>query len=185
MKNEIRKNINERIRSLDSFHKKEKSLLAIKNLSHLLKDLFATKNEISLGLYAPLSDELDCREIEFEMNISPCFPATDPNGNMLFKSSPYGDLIESKDFGVTILSPRAEAKVVTPEALLIPARAFDLKGGRLGRGKGYYDKYLEKFSYFKIGIGFDEQILDEVPMSDHDVYMDFVVTDKRIIKVKK
>jgi 5-formyltetrahydrofolate cyclo-ligase len=61
----------------------------------------------------------------------------------------------------------------------VPGVAFDRRGGRLGFGKGYYDRLLSqsKPTSKKIGLAFDCQILGEVPMGPHDVFMDLVVTE--------
>ena len=60
---------------------------------------------------------------------------------------------------------------------LVPGMAFDLSGGRLGRGKGYYDKLLPNLNAFKVGLAFDFQILDKIVCVSHDVLMDEVVCD--------
>lgn len=64
---------------------------------------------------------------------------------------------------------------------LIPGLAFDKYGHRLGRGGGYYDRLLKHSKGCKIGIGYDWQIIEQVPASGHDVNMDLVVTDKRTV----
>lgn len=63
---------------------------------------------------------------------------------------------------------------------IIPGIAFGKDGSRLGFGKGYYDKFLECFSGIKIGICYDFQIFDTLPVSKHDINMDIIVTEKRI-----
>jgi 5-formyltetrahydrofolate cyclo-ligase len=67
-----------------------------------------------------------------------------------------------------------------PDLLLIPGLAFDLRGGRLGKGKGFYDRYLAGVRGLKAGVGYDVQITDKnLPLDAHDQPMDAVVTDKR------
>ncbi len=61
---------------------------------------------------------------------------------------------------------------------VLPGMAFDSKGNRLGRGKGYYDKLLPKLDVNTIGICFDFQYVDEVPTDSHDIPMDVVVTEE-------
>lgn len=68
------------------------------------------------------------------------------------------------------------------DVVLVPGVAFDRCGHRLGRGKGYYDKILRLTSACKIGICFGFQLLDEVPVEEHDIQMDCVVTDNGGIK---
>lgn len=64
------------------------------------------------------------------------------------------------------------------DIILIPGVAFDGKGGRLGRGGGYYDRLLCKAGkVLKIGLCFREQLVKKVPMKAHDVRVDRVITD--------
>lgn len=61
------------------------------------------------------------------------------------------------------------------DLVVVPGLAFDRKGNRLGRGKGYYDRLLKGYEGHKLGIGFDFQLLDAVPADAHDVRMDGVI----------
>ena len=67
------------------------------------------------------------------------------------------------------------------DVILVPALAFDLKLNRMGFGKGYYDKLLSDFCGVKIGLCYDFQITDTVFPEAHDVPMDIIITEKRII----
>jgi len=69
----------------------------------------------------------------------------------------------------------------TPQVIVIPGVAFGLCKNRIGYGKGFYDSYLKNKKTFKIGIAFDFQITENVPCESHDVQMDLIVTEKRII----
>jgi len=74
------------------------------------------------------------------------------------------------------------------DAFILPGLAFDPRGGRLGYGKGIYDGILSKAkpSTIKIGICYDWQILDELlPVEPHDMCVDWVVSDKRVINCKQ
>lgn len=66
---------------------------------------------------------------------------------------------------------------------IIPGVAFDEKGGRLGSGRGNYDRMLPKLpnTSRKVSIAFTEQIIPQVPMESHDKYVDIIITDHRII----
>ena len=59
---------------------------------------------------------------------------------------------------------------------LVPGLAFDKLGYRLGRGKGYYDRLLRDSRGIKIGIAFDWQIVDRLPVERHDVPVQFLIT---------
>lgn len=75
----------------------------------------------------------------------------------------------------------------TPDLLdliITPAVAFDIDKYRIGYGAGYYDRFFVslKKDMLKIGVGFDEQLISEVPREPHDIQLDYVLTDKRFIK---
>ncbi|MDE6369732.1 MAG: 5-formyltetrahydrofolate cyclo-ligase, partial [Muribaculaceae bacterium] len=69
------------------------------------------------------------------------------------------------------------------ELMVIPAVAFDRKGNRLGRGKGFYDRLLSSSKATKIGVGYEFQLFDSIPSEPHDVAMDMVITQKTVIKL--
>ncbi|MEW6713743.1 MAG: 5-formyltetrahydrofolate cyclo-ligase [Nitrospirota bacterium] len=77
---------------------------------------------------------------------------------------------------------------------IIPGIGFDLKGNRLGYGAGYYDKLLshksKRLSKTKgrittIALAFEEQIAEKIPSEPHDIRVDLIVTDKRVINCKE
>ncbi|MDE6380881.1 MAG: 5-formyltetrahydrofolate cyclo-ligase [Muribaculaceae bacterium] len=69
------------------------------------------------------------------------------------------------------------------ELMVVPAVAFDRKGNRLGRGKGFYDRLLSTSKATKIGVGYEFQLFDSIPSEPHDVAMDMVITQKTLIKL--
>ncbi|MCH5227848.1 MAG: 5-formyltetrahydrofolate cyclo-ligase [Muribaculaceae bacterium] len=64
------------------------------------------------------------------------------------------------------------------ELVVVPAVAYDKKGRRLGRGKGFYDRFLRHTRATKVGVGYEFQLLDELPTEPHDISMDIIVTQK-------
>lgn len=71
------------------------------------------------------------------------------------------------------------------EMVVVPAVAFDRKGKRLGRGKGFYDRFLQTTKATKVGVGYEFQLMDELPTEPHDVAMDIVITQNTTIIVAK
>ncbi len=67
---------------------------------------------------------------------------------------------------------------------LVPGVGFGLNGGRLGRGKGYYDRLLARISGWKCGVAFDWQVVPHLPVEPHDVCMDYLVTPTRWHEVR-
>ncbi len=68
------------------------------------------------------------------------------------------------------------------DLIVVPGVAFSRDGARLGNGAGYYDRLLAEVrnDCVLIGIAYEAQLFDEVPMDEHDVYMDFVLTEKQL-----
>jgi len=98
------------------------------------------------------------------------------------------DELELGQFGI-MTPPFGEGKndyIGDIELLLIPGVSYDLKGGRIGYGGGFYDRTLYKLAKlpFIVALAYDFQVLDEVPMLPHDVRINAVVTEKRVIILK-
>lgn len=76
-----------------------------------------------------------------------------------------------------ILEPQNKPYEGDFDLVIVPGVAFDPQGNRMGRGKGYYDRFLVKYpAVKKIGICFDFQLVDEIPAEPHDIRMDEVVS---------
>jgi 5-formyltetrahydrofolate cyclo-ligase len=92
----------------------------------------------------------------------------------LFKG--LNSLVTSSSF--RIQEPLTE-ELVDPlkiDFAIIPGIAFDRKGNRLGRGKGFYDRFLKQTKAYKVAVGYDFQILDDIPVSPLDIPVDMVIT---------
>lgn len=81
-------------------------------------------------------------------------------------------------FGIE--EPSDEAALCPPaeiELMIVPGVAFTAAGDRMGRGKGYYDKYLSQsdFRGYTIGVGYVHQLLDQLPVEPHDRQLDEVI----------
>ncbi len=73
------------------------------------------------------------------------------------------------------------------DLVVTPGLGFDKKGNRLGRGGSYYDRFFAnpELNAKKCGFAFDEQLIDAIPVSEHDVSVDFLVTDKEIVYINE
>ena len=81
---------------------------------------------------------------------------------------------------VHILQPRAIRRVQPKDVnlMIVPAMAFDRRGNRLGHGHGHYDRLMAKCPGYKVGLSFEVQMVDEVPVEALDVAVDLVVTEQ-------
>lgn len=88
-------------------------------------------------------------------------------------------------YGIYEPSVIQPADICDMDAVLVPALAFDRFGGRMGFGKGYYDRLLAEKDCVKVGLCYDFQLLDKIPTEPHDVAMNYIITDKEIVKAGK
>ena len=93
--------------------------------------------------------------------------------------------IETGKYGIrTVRNPQIYSCVEDIELVLTPGLAFTLNGGRMGLGKGYYDRFLaQAVNAVKIGITLMPQVVGKLPLEAHDIMMDYIVTEKGIISV--
>lgn len=134
-----------------------------------------------IGGFAPILHE-PVWSLELTSKARMAFPSFDEQ--MLFKFASFEDLEKRTDFGVEILGPEEKAEEVVPDILLVPGLSFSLKGERLGRGKGFYDRYLERFKGIKVGICYECQICKELPTEAHDQKVNFIITEKNIYRIR-
>ncbi len=88
-------------------------------------------------------------------------------------------------FGIHEPPGEAKCELKQFDVVVIPGLAFDLHGGRLGRGGGFYDRLLSSLSGNFIGFCFDEQVVGEVPKMEHDMHVHKIFTDERVIECRK
>ncbi len=97
-----------------------------------------------------------------------------------------GEFVSGK-FGLREPGPMALAVDPKEMALcFVPLVAFDPEGFRLGQGKGYYDRFLERFPGKKVGVGFSwQEAAGHIPVEAHDQPMEMVVTERGILEFSK
>jgi 5-formyltetrahydrofolate cyclo-ligase len=120
-----------------------------------------------------------------------CVPCTD-DGDKSMVASRILDLGADLELGnYDIPEPKEEClRPIAAEEIdvvLMPGVAFDLSGGRLGYGGGYYDRFLEKCGprCALIAVAFEIQIIEHVPCADHDHHIHKVVTESRVIDCRE
>lgn len=174
-----------RLASLSDQEYLKLSLKVSMQLKNLLNDQFVIQQHLVIGVFAPIEKEpkwfLDMDEAIEKLTAYPAYA----KDKMVFRLAIRSELEMNQDFGVGILGPNESAKEVTPNIVIVPGLGFTKDGARLGRGKGFYDRYLEDKSVIKIGIGFEMQIEQDIPSEPHDVKMDFLVTDQRVLKINR
>ncbi len=88
------------------------------------------------------------------------------------------DLLEAAPWGS--VQPRGDAAELVPDVLIVPLVGFTARGQRLGQGGGHYDRYLAQHPHIlPIGLAWDCQLVDELPVEPHDIALKGVVTPTR------
>jgi 5-formyltetrahydrofolate cyclo-ligase len=168
------------LRSIDPKDIEEKSIKISQRLCHFIKDLhnsnYSSKDVLQVGAYCPIAREVrwqlgwEYDKAEFS------FPRTFEDYSMKFYQASLDELKE-QNWGVSLENSSIESQ---PDALIIPGLLFNKKGQRLGRGAGFYDRFLETYKGPKICVAFEEQIVESIICDEHDCEWDYLVTNKDI-----
>ncbi|MDL1982838.1 MAG: 5-formyltetrahydrofolate cyclo-ligase [Deltaproteobacteria bacterium] len=116
--------------------------------------------------------------------ILPAFDIKKHKIKLMKVDDPDNDLITGPK---GILEPDINRCKIVPvdciDLAIIPGVAFDEKGGRIGTGEGYYDRFIPKLSATtrKVALALECQIIQQVPVESHDKHVDIIITDERII----
>ena len=118
-------------------------------------------------------------------------PFTDYDRNTIIPSvidDPEKDLVPAR-FGIReptkdCVRPLEAGEI---DITLVPGSVFDLNGGRIGYGMGFYDRLLPQLRQdcLKIALAFEVQLVPEVPRSDHDFCMEMIITEGRIVSIPR
>ena len=99
------------------------------------------------------------------------------------KTSELKDFAELEPGYFNILTPKAQFLRITeeePDLVIVPGVAFSKNGYRIGYGGGFYDRYLaDKLNAARIGIAFQVQMVDEVPVDVHDIPVEKLITEEQ------
>ena len=139
-----------------------------------------------LALYSPIHGEVDTTwlmHLATATGKTVLLPAMTAAG-LVFRELPRDYELVPGAFGV--MEPAADCPERQPaeaDLLVVPGVAFDLAGRRLGYGKGCYDRALHRLENTGklVAIAYDFQVLDEIAGESHDVQMDLIITEMRIV----
>ncbi len=174
------------------FRKKMKSVRsAVSDRPHITKKLASSLLSLddimkaqTIFCYISFRDEPGTHEIIralIDMGKTVCVPRTYDDGTMeAVKIDSFEGLRRG---GLGVLEPDSGDIVEKSniDVVIMPGLCYDKMGFRLGYGKGYYDRYLTDFQGLKIGLCFDECMVDDVLREPHDVAADMVITQSRVL----
>ena len=134
-------------------------------------------------LYYPKNNEVDVLPLfkRYKRDKVLLLPVTHRNG---MTANPYEGNDKMHRGKVGIPEPTTPPFEGNIDVIIVPAVAFDKEGNRLGRGGGYYDRFLKKQTHATfIGVGYDFQLVDEVPVRKHDQKMHRIILPSQTIQV--
>lgn len=175
-KTDVRQRIRSRVKLLSPEEIRQESTRLMKKL--IEHPLFQKAQVVML--YCSLHDEIDTHAL-----IRGCcqrkivlLPVVDGDNILLKVCQGMGDM-RIGAYGIEEPIGETFEDVGSIDLIIVPGMAFDRHGNRLGRGKGFYDRFLSDkrlSTAYKIGVCFSCQLLEEVPKDEHDVKMDEVIT---------
>ena len=188
-KSALRAHVRDRIRGMDAGAREAASRHACERLASDRRFTGAS----SVMLYMPMRSELDVTPLAMaalRQGKRVSVPRADAAAGTL---TPIGvdsfgaDSMPTDSMGVRTPSDGPEVAPDSLDLVVVPGMAFDRSGHRLGRGAGYYDRFLSRLSprTATAGICFDEQLVDAVPHGDHDRTVDCVITPSHTISASR
>ena len=152
----------------------------------LIRKHFPKKKIIIAGYY-PSNYEVNI--LKFLQNATTkkfkiVLPVIRPSGKMSFKFWVFEEPLYVSKFGT--LEPKNSNKEVIPDLIMVPLVAFDNQLNRIGYGKGYYDRILQKINKLRkktifLGIAYSFQKCSTIPINKHDFKLDYIFTERGII----
>lgn len=160
--------------------------IASRNIHNNLKGMDSFKNAKKIGAYYPLGNEILTQDIMQEILSEgrELFLPKVTDKNLEFRKTNDFSSLQSGNFD--IMEPKEECEIDNNlDVLLVPTIGITPKGVRLGYGHGFYDRFLAESKIETIAPVLEKQIVNKIPREDHDQIIDWVVTEKRIIKTQE
>jgi len=137
----------------------------------------------SIGCYYSIGSEVQTHEIInhfLSENKSVSLPKVTQD-SMSFRKIDDFSKLEKSEYDIS--EPKDTAPIEQKhDVILVPCIGLDINGNRIGYGVGFYDKYLEGKDVVKIALAYSKQIVKTIPASTMDVKMDWIITEKDVIK---
>ena len=173
-KKEIRREIKRQTLALDV----KESLAQSLRVMERIKAIVAQRKPQTVALFAPLGDEVQIAPLAEMVECRVVRPRVKGDDMEFYDYSSASMAVGA--FGIS--EPQGEEAVGAQfiDLMVVPGVAFTEEGDRLGRGKGYYERYLsrEGFRAYCVGVCYEHQVVDELPVEPHDRRMDEVVSGK-------
>lgn len=179
-KQEIRK----KIKALKSMLLETEKFESADRVFRILEQTAAFVMADRVLMYHSLPDELSTKEFLKKWGRRKQFYLPRVNGVNL-EILPYDESrLELGAFHIEEPTGNALTNPEDIELIIVPAVAYDRKGNRLGRGKGFYDRLLKATKATTIGVAYEFQIVEDIPVETHDIPMDMVISPSGYVYIK-
>ena len=156
-----------------------------KKMQKKLKKIYAFKNAQKIGVYYPIGSEILTQDIIQELlsDAKEVFLPKVIGDKMEFRKIIDFSSLEKGSFD--IMEPKDDCKADNKlDVILIPTVGITPKGIRLGYGHGFYDRFLAENKTTTISLTLEKQIIKNIPKSDHDIIIDWIVTEDKMIQTQ-
>ena len=160
--------------------------IASGNIQKKIKKIFAFKNAQKIGAYYPVGSEIFTQDIIQELL---------SQGKQVFLPKVVGEKMEFRKItsfsnlekgSFDIMEPKDDCPVDNDlDVILVPTVGISPIGVRLGYGHGFYDRFLAENKITTISLTLEKQIIKNIPKSEHDVLIDWIVTEDKILQTQK
>lgn len=160
--------------------------IASDKIAKKLKKIRAFRDAQKIGAYYPIGSEVLTQDIIQELlsQGKEVFLPRVSGENMDFKKISDFSSLESGSFD--IMEPKIECETLNNlDLILVPTVGITPKGVRLGYGYGFYDRFLANHKTLTISLTLEKQVVKNIPKSDHDVLIDWIVTEDNIIDTQR
>ena len=148
-----------------------------------LEQMACFRDAKTVLLYYPIQNEVDVLPLvkKYKHEKTLLFPVSHRRSMTVHPYAGNEHMHRGK-FGIP--EPTTPAYTGDIDLVIVPAVAFDAKGRRLGRGGGYYDRFIKKLTHaVLVGVGYDFQLVDEVPAARHDQHVHRIILPSKTILV--
>ncbi len=160
--------------------------IASAKMQKRLKKIYAYKNAQKIGVYYPIGSEILTQDIIQELisESKEVFLPKVVGNNLEFRKIVDFSNLEMGNFD--IMEPKDDCKVDNNlDVILVPTVGISLDGVRLGYGHGFYDRFLAENKTTTISLTLEKQVVKRIPKSDHDIIIDWIVTEDRFIQTQR
>lgn len=172
-KKQLRKGVRARLSAMTD----EMKRVASQNIVSAVKERVLLSGARVVALFSPLPDEPQISSLLTELSVTMVVAVPRVEGDIMQFYRYSGDSMCTGSFGIEEPQDMPRVEPCEIDLMVVPGVAFTKEGARMGRGKGFYDKYMsrEGFCAYKIGICYSAQVVDELPQEEHDIKMDCVI----------